>query len=722
VTLPDRTFELKSLLRAEDPSRKPWLVFSGRQLTLKAAKGASHRPILRLEYAAVGELVQNALTVKGGTVTLEGLRFELDARGAHILMAAVAREDGSVIIRDCDFVQLPRDPGSGLLSSVRVNATAATARANMCTLENCCFVTGQDAVTLTGPAEVKASKCLFGRHAALFHHQGERSGVASLNLRDCLAFLTDGPAFYLDHDAGCRIDAQECIFSRPETLPEAGTGAGVLVLQTGEGLPDWRYVGEHNYYHNLEAFWEQTGAPGNPAPLLSLDAFKKEKAGPVEKEQFSIELQDVSPWQSETPLKLLETSPRDAFVVNRARLPYFKDRKPTEVARRTLTVDPEVTQPGPGVYRDLSQAVLDSRPGDVIEIRAAGEVRVAPVRLDKSGVDLTVRAAKDYHPILTLGETPDSDVALFRIHDGQLRLEGLEFRLRPRQRPAAGGQKESQAVVAVGDVGQCTFKQCVITLAPEEVQEARFAAVTLVNPKDVMRTVLPGARTQPEVRLDACFVRGKGDLVSVPVSRPFDFEAKQSLIALTGSLFAVAGKTEDQSAAPPSSIRLAQVTTYLSEHLALLRANTDDARSRGGLVPTEISAEGCLFVSARGRSLVHLEGLDSEELVKRAFAWKGGGRNAYSGFTDLLDQQPKDPDSNRMMPVREDKWPEFAHEMAPGPLFLKLKWTVAADLSRSVPNDFKAKGDDVQGYGVDLGQLPRPTVTVAVGPVAPAED
>jgi serine/threonine protein kinase len=719
-----KTYDLKKLLEgAADASRRPGLVFNGDKLALKPAEEGGPRPVIKLDYDAVTPGVQSALTVKKGLVTIEGVRFEIDGLGAsEIFLAAVAREGGRVTIRDCDFAQLsPRAGLLGLLSSVRVSASPADKK-DVVALENCCFVAGQDAVTLTGPAVVSASNCTFGRHAAIFHHYdgGTKPGEASLTVRKCYAFLMDGPAFHLDGDTGCLISAQDCCFSRPEDVGVAES-SGILLLQTGDLPRGLRYRGDHNRYHNLQAFWKQTSILGKPIAITTLDAFK-DKLELVERDVDSMDLGGVSPWQASNPLQLLESAtPRMAFVVDESRLPPFRDRKSPEVAQRTLTVDPEVAQPRAGVYRDLGQAVVDARAGDVIEIRSNGEVRVAPVRLDRSGIDLTIRAAKDYHPILTLGETRDSEVALFRIHDGQLRLEQLEFRLRPRERPTKGGQKESQAVVSVGDVGQCTFKQCVVTLAAEDIEEARFAVVTLVNPKDVMKMGQPGRRTVPEVHMDGCFVRGKGDLVAVPVSRPFDFEAKQSLIALAGSLFSITGKSEDQPATTPlTSIRLAHLTTYLTEHLVLVRANPDDGKGGRGLVPTEITAaEDCLFVSARGKSLIHLEGVDGDEAIRKAFAWRRGWHNAYSGFTDFLDQQPKDSDSNRMMPVQEDKWPEFTHDMVPAPLFLKLKWTVAADLARVLPAEFKTKRDDLQGYGADIEVLPQPATALAVGPVAP---
>ena len=40
---------------------------------------------------------------------------------------------------------------------------------------------------------------------------------------------------------------------------------------------------------------------------------------------------------------------------------------------------------------------------------------------------MTIRPYPDFRPVLTLGDATDSDAALFRLHDGRLRLENLHF-------------------------------------------------------------------------------------------------------------------------------------------------------------------------------------------------------------------------------------------------------------------------------------------------------
>ena len=106
-------------------------------------------------------------------------------------------------------------------------------------------------------------------------------------------------------------------------------------------------------------------------------------------------------------------------------------------------------------------------------------------------------------------DTPDTQAALFRIHTGQLTLEGLDFVLQPK----AGF--ESQAVAMLFGDGSVQFKHCVVTLSGRQVP---LAVVTLGDPKGAMPTA--GGAGVPKISFESCFVRGDGDLVSARAADP----------------------------------------------------------------------------------------------------------------------------------------------------------------------------------------------------------
>src|SRR5206468_262301 len=116
-------------------------------------------------------------------------------------------------------------------------------------------------------------------------------------------------------------------------------------------------------------------------------------------------------------------------------------------------VDPSLPAPKENLYRTLRQALEDTKPGDVILIRHQGLLPVEPVRLERGGIDVSIKPHPGYHPILSMGQTTEQDAALFRVYDGQLRLESLEFQLAPGSSPF-----KAQTVVAVMGDGQCTLK------------------------------------------------------------------------------------------------------------------------------------------------------------------------------------------------------------------------------------------------------------------------
>src|SRR5262249_31336790 len=153
---------------------------------------------------------------------------------------------------------------------------------------------------------------------------------------------------------------------------------------------------------------------------------------------------------------------------------------------------------------------------------------------EKEGLDLTLRAADDCHPRLTLGRTQQKETSLFRLQSGRLRLEGLEFLLKPDL-----DEFESQSVVVLAGGGQCEFKDCLVTLV-QDPQKAALSLPTVTAPAGAMRL----DAQLPRVALDHCFVRGEGDLVWAHNGRPVGVKAEHTLVALTGSLLNLEAREE----------------------------------------------------------------------------------------------------------------------------------------------------------------------------------
>jgi serine/threonine protein kinase len=719
------------------------LLFQGQRLTL-TTKNPERAPTIRLKYNAEPTKTQRnsaALTIKKGTVEIRGVRFVVDSTQSDLIMTALAWQGGQLILDHCEFAQVnPTEPGR--ISSITVSGPSTRTDRPALILSHCYFASGQHAITWNSPATVHLSQCAFGPHTATLFNL-RRNG--NLTLSHCSAFVQGGAVIRLNDDVTCQAKVENCLFSRPENDPRA-QGPAALVEQTGDRAGTLQYAGSHNAYHNLKAFWFRSSAhqpeaparPGDePEAITSLNAFRERfHTGDDE----SVEL-TRSPWEDPEPLQALREDPprpQEAFRVLTAlpelrqkddpshvigvercvwgdsydKLAPLEDRKPAEavVRKDEKIIDPTLksARRGENQYQSLEQASPDLNPGDTILLKFNGPLPVKPVRLlERAGTDVTIKPYPNYHPVLTIGPTTERDAALFRIHDGQLKLEHLEFHLLP-----GALEFKAQTVVAIMGDGQCTFKDCVVTL--EGNRQVPLSLITLGDPSEAMRMGAPPAQEQiPRVEAEGCFVRGTGNLVTVRASRAFNLKVDSSLVALDGSLLLIEGSAKDLGARGYATLTLNQVTTYLTEHLILLRAFRDESKNSKGLVLTQVSAPvDCLFVSAnKSKSLIHLEGFESEEQMKRLFSWRGGQHNAYN-CTPLLDQQPWE-DSPMMAPTPYGmtQWKDFTQEQ--DGRFDKVKFSEPlgpeTPLAKVKPADFKVKSEMNQPrYGADSERLPKP--------------
>jgi hypothetical protein len=298
---------------------------------------------------------------------------------------------------------------------------------------------------------------------------------------------------------------------------------------------------------------------------------------------------------------------------------------------------------------------------------------------------------------------------MFRFSDGRLIFENLEFELPP---PPAG--LKTQSVVYVTGEGQCTFKKCLFTLKEPREAQAPRSLFMLPDPNTVMRKDNKGpSQGGPRLRLENCFVRGDGELVTVRGSQAFNLEVEESLIALDGSLLTMDGSTKEPPTKPPVQISLARTTVYVSEPLLVLRAC--ESKPMPGLVPTHVvQVANCVIASGREKNaLVHLEGMDSDEQMRRLFTWGEGKQNIYSGFMNMLEQRPRPDNAMPLSQFDKSKWLDFTPRETDR-RFDKVTFagwppTVDRPLARALPAYFRLKlPADLTAYGVDVERVPRP--------------
>jgi serine/threonine protein kinase len=707
-----------------DHDRTPGLVFAsdGGQLTIEPAENLPHRPVIKLTYnAAFPQSVWSALTVQKGRVTLRHLRFEVDATEApDIQMAAVRlQETGELRIEDCEFVQVGPSPKSWV-SSILVEGPGGDASTSRLVMERCYFVgqapndpfaplDGQNAITLEGAAWVRIFNCAFGPHSALIHFLKGKS--PPIEIRNVSALMTDGAVFSVEQSAQVEIHMEQSLISCPNNrLTHRGAA---LISQKGGLAEDVDFVGGGNCYHDLDDFWTINGQS------------QVAKNWPREDQLLT-----MSPWSDNEPLaRLRESKPKQAFRVNLPEL-RFSDRslgvyrctwglvndpaapnleeKKTELAG-PLIVDPSVTMASGRIYPRLNTAIDDARPGDTILLKCGRDrlIKIDMIRLEKPDINLTIKPYEGFHPILTLGGSTEQEASMFRLHDGKLILKDLEFLL--KSDPV---DFQSRAVVSVVGDGECTITNCVVTLDKGDSNPDRdFAFVTLLDTANVMKMEPQAPPRSPDIRLESCFIRGKGEMLAVRSSRPFRLQADKSLVVLDGNFLTVKGSSRDVPVQSPSTINLNRVTTYLTHHLVLLRATEQLAKNNKGLVPTQVaSATECLFAAAADKSLIHLDGVDNPEDMTKYFSWAGDRNNNFSKFDRLLDQQSPGQ-TTAPMPYDRAKWDSFTNNN--GSRYETVKFTAAPppDLTHVPASTFKVAQSANTGTpdcGAAVDDLPVP--------------
>ncbi|HLN31345.1 MAG TPA: protein kinase [Gemmataceae bacterium] len=721
------------------------LRFQGENLIIESVESdPAKMPTIRLRYVPDQSRAPcAALTVQSGTVRIKQVRFEIDAHDApEIEMSAIAIEGGRLDIEKCEFDDKDlQGPFQGRLSSIRAKYTWAGIPSLFVTESY--FGPSQHALSLTGPATVRAKQCAFAPQRVsvvdLDRAENPIAEPAAVTMVRCSAHVASGSVFRVNEGAACRLNVENCIISGPiEELPDQG---GPALVQQSDNV-NFHYTGSGNRYYRLK--YLLMSSPGRE-PWQRAGSFSefRRSFGVDDDATTSVELKE-SPWESPAPLQALQENklslafrvdPRNPLLRQKDtvigvdtcvwgkssydKLPPLPETKPQDIAGKfERIVDPSIQEAANNTYRSLRQALEDIPPGTVILIKQDGLMKVEPVRLEKAGTDVTIRPYRNFHPILTIGQTTDSDAALFRVYDGQLRLEQLEFHLKPVR-----SEFRAQTIVAVMGDGGCTFKDCVATL--EEGREVPLSVVTLADPTGIMKMgPLTVPQQIPNIRLENCRARGSGSLVRVIASRPFTLNVEDSLVTLEGSFLIVDGNPKDLgSRGAHVEISLKRVITYLTEHLIWLRAFKEEGRNTKGLVHIQMKpVANCLFVSANGKSLVHCDGFDSEEQVKRCLSWGESDHNWYSGFSQYLDQQPSTENAAiTPTPYSRTQWEDFTQEQ--NGRFDKVRFSILLPseipLAKVSAMDFKTKEVNVQGYGVDVERLPKATDDRSPGVVTP---
>jgi hypothetical protein len=730
------------VFRDDDPD----LVITNPTVRIQPLK-PGQRPTIRDEYRTRPRRdFQTSLKITSRYCIIENIRFVLNQTGAIAPMAMLwLRDTRAANIRGCEFIQAA--PCLQQKDSRMTSLLAESEQPVALTITESCFLGfgslqtpsgdgqqdmlfggavsgGQDAITRRGPVRIEPTNCLFGPHAATFRLEGAPSERRLVRLTHCSVQAAKPSAvFDVADGVDAAIEANFSLFSYPGDggvmgMDEGNGNSAVLVRRaTSQGKVT--YHGVENRYHHLDPL-VIADAPKETVQRLRdgmnikdsevlekspwkdpqpLDHLKDQLKPPAIRAAFEVDpmLADLRVRSQETASGQLIGAERVlafSYVVN---LPRLKDGPVTPPTPERVVREGAKLDANKLLFPTLDYALVGAKSGDIIRLEINGEVKFDPRLLSREKLaDLTIRADPGFHPILKLNAEEQREVsALLEICNGKLQFDGLEIRFQ-RSRDSECG-----ALLSFFGDGECVFKNCLITLG-----SSHRKTVLAVLPEKRMAKSLPSTGV-PRLVVENCFIRGQGDLLAMQSGHAAELTLDNSLIALSGSVLNIENDKKDRKyeESPPTTqlaLRLHRVTTYLGEHLIRLRA----AKDVKGLPRTRCEANDCLFLPARDRPLVRLEGPDAEEKgLREKLSWEGNGKNAYGKFTALLEYQPAD---QMRMPSSSGQaaWVSDVSGETSSKYTVKLADPPAADapFTQLLPAKFRP-ADDLKGCGADLAAL-----------------
>jgi serine/threonine protein kinase len=685
------------------------LVATGKKLTLEPRPGVldfkNGTPILRLAAVARDALAPGGARAQSLTfsryeqLTLRGLTIEIvdgpDAELPGLADGLVLQDVGQVEFAECRF-----DAATPLsawdITGVTMLTTPGTPAAQL-RLKNDYFGLRRGvAAMLVGRIKVEATECAFPAHLSCFSLQAEGEATETtpggeLNLRCCSFLLETGSVAEIASTAKWQVSAGYCVFA---VLPPDPTAMPMMMSDNPErkaavvrylgtqpmGLLFAARTGERNAYFRVDPFalgernysFAQCQQTWSPAPARDAGAIEL-RSTPWATDPVPL-MTTARPWEAlrlKTTLAALRVPKADVVILGAKDLPRADTKMydPWPPATQDASIDPKLKIVYPNaeaefkgevprhVYLTLDAAIADAKNEDLIQIRHDGPLEIPQTTIDKPRLRLTIKPYPGAKPVLLSARDNNKvDGSLIRLVEGQLTLEGLEFRLKPRT--ARPGDVRTLAVVSVVAGRDCTLKNCTVTLEERENASELLAAVVLTDAEGEMRT---GTTPTPNLVLEQCLLRGRGRGVLIAASRPFDLTLKNSITALAGPVLDVDPAVRNAVNTSVAHVRFDQLTALLGGPLLDFKPRREAKPS--GWVPVEVSTSRCLFAAFDDQPLVTIDGGDPANL-SRILRWENQRSNWYTGFASsaLWLQMTPDDDTLAVKNFSQTEWFTMTNE------------------------------------------------------------
>jgi len=337
------------------------------------------------------------------------------------------------------------------------------------------------------------------------------------------------------------------------------------------------------------------------------------------------------------------------------------------------------------VFADLKEAVAYLKGKGTLKVHGRGVIPMPSLVLDAGTRLITVTPDDDSAPILTPDKGGDRrETTLFRLEAGELRLEGLQFVVKPVK------SADAAAVVSMTGGKKCVMQKCAVSL--DEGDSQHTAVVSFADVGKLM--VAKEFSEQPSVTLENCFVRGRGGVARA-----------EAAVTATVTLNNVGVATEGSPAfdfGPPArtatvSVNLTHVTAALAAPLLDVRATRrpDDKP----MAKFDLHADNCLFVALDSTTepLFRTTSLDPTA-IDRPLAWSTTGGNVFGGWTTFAELMADESTEAKKWDAGE--WRKWSGEPESTPVLLKKPPT-----SRAAARPADLEPADATTAGVVLKQL-----------------
>ncbi len=294
-------------------SSRPPATMSNPDLVIKAEPGV--RPLIKFadDASSTDQPLTSLLQFIGGHVTIEGLKFEMDAVLPEERVTAIRTEDTELTVRGCSFRRTSSMEGKNVAAiHVRTIRPAAAAgdRPPAVLADSCHFDGGQTGILAEGPIDVVLRDCTMGPGQPSVWFDNARSKVpivGELRLLHSSVMIGSAPVFRFDGTLA-RVWIDDSV------VAPAGRAPATLVMVDNSRNLTWR--GRSNLYSGIGVYLAYSGQDDRMEPITD---FARWSESPTELREAGSVLKAPAVWDAADPAQALlaETdNPTRIFLLN----------------------------------------------------------------------------------------------------------------------------------------------------------------------------------------------------------------------------------------------------------------------------------------------------------------------------------------------------------------------------------------------------------------------